>query len=154
MTLGHASTPAWFVHLHHFIFTAGTFQKAGSAIIKTVGTDRVARWLITRKLVLSIEFMTIRAINGLGILNSLEFEVKVAVPETMTIGSTWLRVRAHCNHVLFEQITAYNWLSGQGETEDYQLNVVNNPAPEPATLLLFGAGLVGLASLRLRKKMK
>lgn len=82
----------------------------------------------------------------------LEFTVSFTVPETMTIGSTWLRARAHCNHVEWGDITADNWLGGQGETEDYKLNIVNNPVPEPATMLLFGAGLVGLTGLRFKRK--
>lgn len=83
----------------------------------------------------------------------LEFEVTITVPETMTIGSTWLRTRVHCNHTTFGNITAYNWLA-QGETEDYQLNIVGNEVPEPATMLLFGSGLLGLAGLRKRGRRK
>lgn len=82
----------------------------------------------------------------------LEYTVTFTVPETMTIGSTWLRARAHCNHTVFGNITADNWLSGQGETEDYKLNIVGNPVPEPATMLLFGAGLAGIAGLRIKRK--
>jgi hypothetical protein len=81
----------------------------------------------------------------------LEFTLTVLVPETMTIGSTWLRTRVHCNHFEYGTITADNWIN-QGETEDYQLHIVGDPVPEPATLLLFGAGLAGLAGLNLRKK--
>ncbi len=82
----------------------------------------------------------------------LEYELTVEVPLTMTLSTTWLRLRAHCNHVTFGNITATNWLSGQGETEDYQFRIVDNPVPEPATMLLFGAGLAALGGLRTRRK--
>lgn len=81
----------------------------------------------------------------------LEFTVSFEVPESMTIGTTWLRARAHCNHFLFGEITADNWIN-QGETEDYKLNIVNNPVPEPTTMLLFGTGITGLIAARRKKK--
>lgn len=81
----------------------------------------------------------------------LEYNITFTVPETMTIGSTWLRVRAHCNHITWGNITAENWLN-QGETEDYKLNIVGNEVPEPATMLLFGIGLAALGGLRGRRK--
>lgn len=84
----------------------------------------------------------------------LEYNLTFTVPETMTIGSTWLRVRSHCNHVLWGEITATNFLAYQGETEDYQLNIVGSPSPvpEPATMLLFGTGIAALSGLRTRRK--
>ncbi len=81
----------------------------------------------------------------------LEFELSFIIPDTMTIGSTWLRARATCWHTPYPDVDAYGWL-GQGETEDYEFNIVAEPVPEPATMLLFGSGLLGLAGIKRRKK--
>lgn len=82
----------------------------------------------------------------------MQYEVSFVVPDTMTIGETWLRVRAHCNHVEYPNITAYNHMYWQGETEDYKLLITANPVPEPATLLLFGSGILGLAAVRRKRR--
>lgn len=78
------------------------------------------------------------------------FYASIIVPETVEVGSTWLRARVHCNHTLYGDITPYNYLA-QGETEDYQLTIVN-PVPEPATMLLFGTGFAALVGTGLRRK--
>ena len=65
------------------------------------------------------------------------------------IGEVWLRARAQCWHVPFDTMTPTGNL-WQGEVEDWSITV--NPAPEPATMLLLGSGLFGLAGFRRKFK--
>ena len=65
------------------------------------------------------------------------------------IGTYWLRARVVCNR----DVSLINNLSPtgsyyQGEIEDWTFTVNRTSVPEPATMLLLGFGLVGLAGLR------
>jgi hypothetical protein len=66
------------------------------------------------------------------------------------IGDLWLRGRAQCNHVPFGSMTPYGNL-WQGEVEDWRLTVNATNVPEPSSILLIGAGLLGLIGVRNRR---
>lgn len=102
----------------------------------------------------------------------------ITITEDM-VGTAYLRARVTCSDSLSQSVlgyyswdrqwyisaddylTAFNAYAdyGQGEIEDWKINVLNggggggDPVPEPATLVLFGMGLIGLARVG-RKKAK
>ena len=67
------------------------------------------------------------------------------------IDGLWLRARAQCNHVPYDTMTPYGNL-WQGEVEDWLITV--SPVPEPATMLLLGFGLIGIAGASRKKIFK
>ncbi len=85
------------------------------------------------------------------------------IDELMT-GEIWLRARVTCSHSLTSPDAWQNQWDGrafkdifkatgdlyQGEVEEWSLKV--NSVPEPATILLFGFGLLGLSGLSRKKK--
>ncbi len=66
------------------------------------------------------------------------------------VGDLWLRARAQCNHVPFGSMSPYGKL-WQGEVEDWRLTVNSANVPEPASVVLLGAGLLGLIGVRRRR---
>jgi len=67
------------------------------------------------------------------------------------IDGLWLRARAQCNHIPYDTMTPYGNL-WQGEVEDWFIEV--SPVPEPATMMLLGVGLIGLAGASRKKLFK
>jgi len=84
---------------------------------------------------------------------SKSFYFTLTVPDD-ALGDYWLRARVACNFDV-GTLSAFSPTGGigQGEVEDWKLTV-NNPVPEPSTILLLGSGLLGLGWYgRKRKKV-
>jgi hypothetical protein len=76
------------------------------------------------------------------------FYAQMVVPTWASLGETWIRTRVHCNHVSFENTTAYGELN-QGEVEDYRVIIAS---PEPSTFILLGVGLLGFGFMARRRR--
>ncbi len=104
-----------------------------------------------------------------GLANDLELEYSLTLLDEHE-GTAFLRARATCTHSLREEhfntsnsqwsytLAQYesafdSWSDySQGEIEDWTFNVAGiQGAPEPATMVLFGMGLIGLARIGRKK---
>jgi hypothetical protein len=81
------------------------------------------------------------------------FYATLIVPDLFTGDTldTWLRARVNCTDAAFDTMQPTGTLY-QGEVEDWQLKIKRNQVPEPASLLLLGLGILGLAGFGRRMK--
>lgn len=67
--------------------------------------------------------------NGIAAKNTHYFK-EIAIDGSM-VGGLWLRTRAQCNHVEWDQMTPYDNLA-QGEVEDWAGSLTNRQSPGTA----------------------
>jgi len=95
---------------------------------------------------------TTGSLNISGYNNGIETytgTIGLANPEPTWFSADW----ANVDKIIFHAI--YNQDSTRFLMDDFTINEpINAPVPEPATMLLFGTGLVGLMGSMLRKKKK
>lgn len=74
--------------------------------------------------------------------------------DAVSVGDYWLRARVVCNFdVATLSAVSSTGYTFQGEIEDWKLTVQDKQqVPEPASLMLFGFGLLGIAGLRRKIK--
>ena len=77
-------------------------------------------------------------------------------PDLALVGDTWLRVRVTVDGNDFGPTTNLIY----GEVEDYKISIVTYPEdspnlnPEPATMILFGSGLLALSGIGFKRKKR
>ena len=128
---------------------------------------------MTANLIFKADIVANRALNATGALftNWIGFDYFVdGLSINLSAGTYFLGLNTNKTNTVFGDsswdqtagnaftipgryvINSLNPEPGMFLAQDSVFNVVGNPVPEPATILLFGSGLAGLAGSRLRRK--
>jgi len=123
------------------------FNQYGNPTEITIGTgtfDWNGAWFTSGR--------TSGSLNISGYNNGSEIytgTIGLANPAPTWFSADW----ANVDKIIFHAIS--NLDSTRFLMDDFTINEpINNPVPEPTTMLLFGTGLIGLAGSRLRRKGK